>query len=367
MKILHINSYYSASPFYQQLYDRQIERGEDIQVFVPVADGYDAKNRDFGPYTCVSPDHGRYDNLLYHVKHNKMLKDAERRYDAASFDVIHAHTLFSNGYVAYHLHKKYHTPYIVAVRSSDTTSFFRYMPHLRPLGRRILADAERVIFLSPAYRDKNIKQFLSEEEYRALLSKSEVLPNGIAQMWHDNKAAPRICPKGAVNILSIGNIEKNKNFGTTLAAVELLRKDGLDARLTIVGKSLDEKELAKIKACPFAEYHEPMPPTELIKFYRANDLFVLPSIRETFGLVYAEAMSQGLPVVYSAGQGFDGQFPEGEVGYRAPAKDARAIADAVKKILTDYESISRRAIECSARFDWNELAMAYAKLYREVR
>ena len=37
--------------------------------------------------------------------------------------------------------------------------------------------------------------------------------------------------------------------------------------------------------------------------YRENDIYVMPSIIETFGLVYAEAMSQGLPVIYTRGQG----------------------------------------------------------------
>lgn len=40
----------------------------------------------------------------------------------------------------------------------------------------------------------------------------------------------------------------------------------------------------------------------------------MPSHKETFGLVYAEAMSQGLPIIYTKNQGFDGQFPDGYVG-----------------------------------------------------
>ena len=41
----------------------------------------------------------------------------------------------------------------------------------------------------------------------------------------------------------------------------------------------------------------------------------MPSRYETFGLVYGEAMSQGLPIIYSKGQGVDGYFKEGTVGY----------------------------------------------------
>ena len=54
------------------------------------------------------------------------------------------------------------------------------------------------------------------------------------------------------------------------------------------------------------------------------------SIMETFGLVYAEAMSQGLPIIYTKGQGFDEQFDEGKVGYHA---DCFNIEEIVKRII----------------------------------
>ena len=41
---------------------------------------------------------------------------------------------------------------------------------------------------------------------------------------------------------------------------------------------------------------------------RSCSVFAMPSIFETFGLVYLEALSQNLPVVYTKGQGIDGMF-----------------------------------------------------------
>lgn len=45
--------------------------------------------------------------------------------------------------------------------------------------------------------------------------------------------------------------------------------------------------------------------TALARLYRPASGFAMVSFRENFGLVYAEALSQGRPVVYSKGQGFD--------------------------------------------------------------
>ena len=89
----------------------------------------------------------------------------------------------------------------------------------------------------------------------------------------------------------------------------------------------------------------------------------MPSKHETFGLVYAEAMSQGLPVIYTKGQGFDGQFPEGEVGFSVAYDDPEEIAMRVKEIIADYGSISKRAVANVHRYDWKGIAQDYSELY----
>ena len=102
---------------------------------------------------------------------------------------------------------------------------------------------------------------------------------------------------------------------------------------------------------------------QLIKQYRKHDIFVMPSFTESFGLVYAEAISQGLPVVYSKGQGFDGQFEEGVVGYHCDAYDANSVASAIKKIIKKTNEISSRII---SKFRWNEICNKYFSIYKEL-
>ena len=99
MKILHINSYYSGSKFYKNLYDQQLNNGLDIDVFVPVPTSYKRLEEDFGPYTILSANHGKYDRMLFHLKHYKIYKDIVGKYNIEKYDLIHAHSLFSNGFV----------------------------------------------------------------------------------------------------------------------------------------------------------------------------------------------------------------------------------------------------------------------------
>jgi glycosyltransferase involved in cell wall biosynthesis len=93
---------------------------------------------------------------------------------------------------------------------------------------------------------------------------------------------------------------------------------------------------------------------------------VLPSITETFGLVYPEAMSQGVPVIYSKGQGFDRQFQEGTVGYHVDPKNPTEIANKIIKITNNYDVISRNCSAMVVRFDWRKIEYSYLKIYKEI-
>ena len=59
---------------------------------------------------------------------------------------------------------------------------------------------------------------------------------------------------------------------------------------------------------------------------------------ETFGLVYIEALSQGLPIIYTKGQGVDGFFDDMNVGEKADSKSIDSIYNAMKKMIEDYPS-----------------------------
>lgn len=91
MKILHINSYYSGSKFYKNLYDQQAKNGLDISVFVPVATSIN-NHKDFGTYTTIAKNHNNYDRFVFHIKQIKIYKDLIRRYDLKKFSIIHAHS-----------------------------------------------------------------------------------------------------------------------------------------------------------------------------------------------------------------------------------------------------------------------------------
>lgn len=364
MKILHINSYYADGTFYKHLYDEQVKSGLEIDVFVPV---HSAVTRDLGTYTKASINHGKYDRAIFHLKHHKIYKDVLKQYKVEDYSIIHAHSLFSNGYIAMKLKRQFGIPYITAVRNADVNAFFKYMVHLRGLGVKILEEADRIVFLSEAYKDEVIKKYIPETLKAHIDQKSHIIPNGIDSYWFENLTFEKASPdKAALNLLYVGAINKNKNITTSVKAIHILQKKGVNAKLTLVGKIQDNAIYQKVKINDFVTYCSEKSREELLITYRMHDLFIMPSIHETFGLVYAEAMSQALPVVYSRGQGFDRQFNEGDVGYSVNCFDAQEIADKIVEIMDRYPEISRGASQKSQKFSWPSITMIYEKLYDGV-
>ena len=77
-------------------------------------------------------------------------------------------------------------------------------------------------------------------------------------------------------------------------------------------------------------------------------------------------MSQGLPVIYTAGEGFDGQFQDGDVGYAVDPHSPQQIAELIEKITLDYNRISRNCLSRVDRFRWDTISDRYQKLYEEI-
>jgi len=89
----------------------------------------------------------------------------------------------------------------------------------------------------------------------------------------------------------------------------------------------------------------------------------MASFRETFGLVYVEAMSQGLPILYSKDRGFDGFYKEGEVGYSVDPEDPKTIEAGVEKILKNYQHLKSNGIKHAKDFNWQAVAKKMWKIY----
>ncbi len=364
MQVLQIANDYLGSGLYKLLFAALEEKGHHHTIFVPMKNSVEAHQPKEDVY--VVPCFDDIDRVLFYRKQKSMLKWIESNLQVEKFDVIHAHTVFSGGYSAYQLHKRYGIPYVVAVRDTDMNVFFKYMVHLRKTGIEILRNASKIIFLSPSYRKQLSEKYIPEKYREEILKKSDIIPNGIDKLFFENKGTAKTINADEIKLIYVGLLNSRKNLELTVDAVNLLRKNGKNVSLTVVGAIKEDKYNTLLKENSYINYYERCPQKEVIEHMRKADIFVMPSHRETFGLVYAEAMSQGLPVIYTKGQGFDGQFEEGTVGFSVSDKDADALAEAILKTAENYDILSKNCVSGIDKFDWSFIGEKYDKIYKEI-
>lgn len=366
MKVLQIANGYLDKPLYRHLFDHMDRKTVENVVFVPVAKA--DKRESNRPDVLVRPCFSSLDRRLYFPKQWKTLRAivASLAPQLQSFSLTHSHTVFSTGCASLKLKRKFGIPYVVAVRDTDVNLFFAKYPFMRGLGNTILREAARVVFLSPAYADFVREKYVRPSWQNEIRAKSVVIPNGIDDVFFGGKPNGAKTPHDPFTIIHVGDIIHRKNILSTLAAVETLLAEGEKVRFMVVGPPKDASIVEALQGKAFVQIFPPCDCSGVVEHFRQADVLVMPSFHETFGIVYAEAMSQGVPVIYTRGQGFDGHFPEGEIGFSVSPYSPREIVDAVRRIKDNYHELSQRCLRQCKRFDWTAIAGTYEDIYGAI-
>ena len=327
MTVLHICCNLAGSTVFPQLFEALAAQGLEQVVFVPEKRAADlGKNEPRGVKTIRAMTVRQSDALFFFRKAQRSVPAIEGQIDMAGVTLIHAHTLFTDGSIARSLAQKTGLPYMVTLRYSDIAAIWKYEPHLRPMARRILKDAEKVVCLSGAAKDAVLGWFKGAARDE-LARKMEIIPNGIDPAWLDGK--PKTAAHEPVRVGFAGLLNPRKRPLDAIAAVHRASEKQSGHFIARVCGDGPLKEAVCAAMKPEDSYLGRISGMDAMKrFYADCDVLLVPSSAETFGMVYLEAMSQGVPVLYTKGQGFDGQFPEGEVGYAVPCGDVRAQAQA---------------------------------------
>ena len=154
-----------------------------------------------------------------------------------------------------------------------------------------------------------------------------------------------------VELLFVGRLKSFKRVDVAIETVRCLRRDGVNATLTVVGDGPDRPRLERLSeeldlsdVVSFVGWTDD--PNQLREYYRRAFALLLPSEIEAFGMVVLEAMAAGTPVVRTAPTGgLDVLEPEVDV-LIASASSADIFASAVKRLHADrdfYLRIARAA------------------------
>jgi len=354
--VLHINSYFLTNQIHYNLYKNLIARKAD-QFLIPVYKHFRTfENND------VDIDYvfDKIDKKLFFTKIPKVLYVFFRK-RFSNFDGFHAHTLFSDGLPTYILHLLLKKPFVVSVRNTDISLFIEGSAIFRFLGKKILNKAAAVFFISPSL-EKKIKGRFPKID----VDKFYLLPNGLDNFWQINLGEPRELKSdnNQLKLLFVGELIDRKNLRILLDYVE--RYDDYNYQLHVVGKNTSGLEFDTINRQlgnnNTVIYHGAIYDKEKLKqIYLDCDLFILLSHAETFGVVYIEALSQGLPILYSKDEGLDGFFDDGFIGYACDNSDVEDINSKIRSVIKNYALLSKNAVVSSRNFFWPNIVKRYVK------
>ncbi len=180
-------------------------------------------------------------------------------------------------------------------------------------------------------------------------------------------------------ILFVGRLEERKGIQYLVDAVPMITAKHKNVEFVIIGDDTknakgQKSELQKLKNTierdgtgAYFQFINRVPLDSLPGYYRSADISVVPSVYDNSPYTCLEAMSCGRPVVGTAGGGTKEYLSHDESGFIVEPKDARAIADAINKLIEDPElrkQMSAKARERTLQyFQRQEIARQTVELY----
>ena len=280
-------------------------------------------------------------------------------------DIIDGQWADYGGAVAYLVSKIWKKPYIVSALGSEVAEIADGVVGILPLKRvkilrKVLENADCIITVSKSLAD-DVKKYCSREPI--------ILPWGIDLNLfkpHNEKVFKRR------TIVCVGALVKRKGHEFLLKAFKKVLNCINDVDLLIIGWGPEEQELKKLvnnlgitDNVRFIDYVET---SEFPKYYSSSEFFVSATLHEGFGVVFAEAMACGLPIVSTN----VGAVPEvvGEAGILVEPKNPEQLAEAMLKLLNDSklrEELSKKALERASRFSIEKRTEDLEKIYERYR
>ena len=285
------------------------------------------------------------------------------------FDLIHAYFTIPAGLLGDHLKRQTKLPLIVSPHGSD-------VPHHNPekfnLPIRLLAPvigqvwrrADRVVAVSDGLRQTALRTAPNID--------IEVIHNGIDA---HHFSPPDIPLQNKIpQMLSVGRLVKLKGLHHLLEALMLVQKKGRAFHLQIAGEGPEKARLERLSTqyglSDSITFLGQVPYKNLPKYYQQSDLFVLPSLAESFGQVFAEAMACGLPVIGSTTGGIPEVVGPHQREWLITPGDVPSLAQKLLDLLRlpeQRQKLGKMNVDyVRNHFTWSHRAHAYLDLYKTL-
>lgn len=276
-------------------------------------------------------------------------------------DLIHAHRMNYAGILAQKISQKYGIPYVVTKHSSTITRGL-IRPHQWQPMKNAAAHAAARLAISRHFAHVLQHKYGCEWQY---------LPNILGGIFNRPFEQREKNNKPHFVFCTVSHLRRLKGHDVLLTAFARALAQCPQLRLNIGGSGQEEQRL-KQQAADLGITHAvtflgALQPEAVLDLMKNSDAFVLASRTETFGVVYIEALSQGLPVIATRCGGAESIVSDGN-GYLVPVDDDDALADALIKMYehhSDFEPARLRE-NCLNEFGENAVIGRLIGIFRQA-
>ena len=321
----------------------------------------------FHPRFVTGPGNSLHslESVPYYLGVSRLVKQIRQRFP---FDLIHAHFSYPDGVVAAALGKRFKVPVVI----TEQAGWRPWMDNYPLVKRQVIWAAKKcefIIAVSNSQRE-SIIHFTGNGDG------TRVIPNLVdGTVFTLRNEAEKNSPDD--QILFVGLVRRVKGLDVLLNTVRLLLDQKSNVKLAVIGDAFYEGyrkeyseliELAKTLGLKNRiEFLGPKSPAEVAQHIQRSALLVLPSRRETFGAVLAEALACGTPVVSTRCGGPEDIVNE-SVGVLVPSEDPEALARGIKHVLDRKQSYDPGKLRAYAleNFGAQEVGRRITDLYAEA-
>jgi glycosyltransferase involved in cell wall biosynthesis len=242
---------------------------------------------------------------------------------ASSANLIHAHWWIPGG-LAVQRGDRGGRPYVVTLHGTDVALVRRF---------RIMRRLMRSV-LKPAAAVTAVSSFLAGEAADVLGVPANAIPLTPMPLALGRSADPDAAGHGAI---FVGRLTKQKSVSVLLDALAILKREGKPVDLTIVGDG-PERPVLKAQAIALGlqvTFTGFVAPELVASHLRDKRVFILPAVDEGLGLVVAEALTQGVPVVATRSGGIPDLLYDPDAGILVPPDNPGSMARAIREVMTE--------------------------------
>ena len=291
-----------------------------------------------------------------------------RLVDAVGPDIIHAHQSVPFGWYAFcgRLFARYKPAFVVSTWGTDVVTYPEKSVLFRILNNIVLSRA-KVITATSQHLAKATRRWTGQKNIL-------VIPFGVDTQLFSKKTAIRDRAEVfgmAKQLRFVGGVDIY-GFFKAIRALKIARVSCPYMRLEIAGSGPEEAQLKQMvaalglkNAVTFLGHREH---SQIADTMRRWDVLLLPSERESFGVVAVEALSIGLPVVGSAIDGIPEVIESGQTGILLKDYTPLQLAEAMRSVNPALQQRAHRlGPEIAAkRFSWNESVQKMRAVYEAL-